>query len=609
LPVIKFIAMIRYFLFAAFLTVSALNVNAQADVHPDYLPFIEKYRHKFTDELAGNKISGLSIAVVDNNKVIWCEGFGSFNKSQPVAVTGSTPFLIGSITKTFTALAIMQLYEEGKLDIDSTVQTYLPEFHLRQINGEDQKATIRQLMTHHGGIPDFLTNKHPKEKKDMSLILDYVNRDFATYPPNTIYSYSNPGIGLLGLVIERVTHQTFPEYVTQHILEPLKMGSSGIFSFNDMPLSVKTGYNSDLSEKSEYPGLILPSGGIYSSAADMANYIKMWLNKGEVNGERLIAPETAMEMMRIQNADIKLDLGLPLGLVWNIIYNSAGKCLEHEGGTQWHRSEICIAPEAGLGIIILTNSLKGGSMTYLSRSEMLSELVRIKQCDTTGFSVEPRYECSHRFSLKENPEIIPVPISYEEKKSLSGNYGTFGEMNVIELKDSSLFTRYYGHDLYLLPVNNNEFVVSPSNSYEQANPANRFYFGKFRGVDNLIEIDRNGGFAHYGERIEPSSLPDDWKLQLGEYKVLPDDNSESSLTDFNLVYDKGILLLKAKLTKDYGVPDPVIPLKIVSDSVAVVYGYGRYGGQAAIIIKDPSDTKRILRFMNQDMILKEALPD
>jgi CubicO group peptidase (beta-lactamase class C family) len=596
--------MIRYLLFSVILTGTISMGYLQGQNHPDYLPFIQKYRHKFSDELANNKIAGLSIAIVDRDTIIWCEGFGSFNNSGPEGVTGSTPFLIGSITKTFTALAIMQLYEKGKLDIDSQLKTYLPDFNLKQVNGEDQQVTLRQLMTHHGGIPDFLANKHPKVQKDMSLILDYVNRDFATFPPNTIYSYSNPGIGLLGLVIERVTRQTFPAYVTQNILEPLKMTSSGIFSFNDIPLSVKTGYDSDMSEKTEYPGLILPSGGIYSSAADMANYIRMWLNKGEVNGESFIAPETAIEMMKIQNSDIKLDIGLPVGLVWNIIYNSAGKCLEHEGGTQWHRSEICIAPEAGLGVIILTNSLKGGSMTFLGRSEMLGELVRIKGCDTTGFSVEPRYECSHRFSLKENPTIIPVSISYEEKKRLSGNYGTFGEMNVIELKDSSLFTRYYGHDLYLLPVNNNEFVVSPSNSYEQANPANRFYFGKFRGVDNLIEIDCNGGFAHYGERIEPAFIPEEWKKQLGEYDILPDENSQSSLSNFSLVTEKGVLLLKAKLTKDYGVPDPVIPLRIINDTVAVVPGYGRFGGQSARIIRESSINKRILRFMNQDMILK-----
>jgi len=580
-------------------------VNGQFKNVTDYSSFINKYTTKFKNELAGNNVAGLSIAVVDRDGIIWSEGFGYFNKQEPVAVTANTPFLIGSITKTFTAAAIMQLYEKGVIDIDAPLKKYIPEFNLKQVNGNEQDVTVRQLMTHHAGIPDFLTNKHPKKQMSMDLILEYVNRDYATFPPNTVYSYSNPGIGLLGILIEKVTRQPFSDYVTGHILKPLKMNSSGIFSFSEMPLSVRLGYDSDLSEKDEYPGLIVPSGGVYSSAEDMAHYMKMILNNGTSERNILLKTSTVEEMMNVQNDEVMLDLGLPVGLVWNILYNSAGKCIEHEGGTLWHRSRICIAPEAGLGIIILTNSLKGNNFTSLCLFEMFDELIRIKGCDSSKVSAEPRYKSIHRFSLKENPEIIPVEITFEEKLHLSGSYGTFGERNIIQIKDSSLFTKYYGNDLYLLPVKNNEFVVSPVNNYSLANPANRFYFEKFNNVLNLIEIDRNGHFSHYGERIEKVSIPINWQKQLGSYVVLPDENISSSLEDFRLEVEDSILLLKAKLTKDYGVPDPVIPLKILNDSLAVVYGYGRYGGQSLQILSIKNYTRKIIRFMNQDMVLRE----
>jgi CubicO group peptidase (beta-lactamase class C family) len=577
-------------------------VNAQT---LDYSSFIEKYSRKFKNELSANDIAGLSIAVVDGGSTVWSAGFGYYNKQDTIGVSGNTPFLIGSITKTFTALAIMQLYENGIIDIDAPLRKYLPEFQLKQIDGNDQNVTVRQLMTHHGGIPDFLSNKHPKKQLEMDLILDYINRDYATYPPNTIYSYTNSGIGLLGILIEKVTNQTFPDYIKTHILNPLHMNSSGIFSFSDMPLSVSLGYNSNLSEENEYPGIITPSGGIYSSSSDMANYIKLWLKSSEPDTKKIISIAAIDEMIKTQNEHVVLDLGLQIGLVWNILYNQAGRCIEHEGGTLWHRSEICIAPEAGLGIVILTNSLKGNSMASLSKYEMLEELIKIKGCDTSQFSIEPKYKSNHKFSLAENPEIIPEKMSYEEKVRLSGSYGTFGEIIKIEMKDSCLFTHYYGHDLYLLPVNNSEFVVSPTNDYSLANPGNRFFFEKFNNVLNLIEIDRNGSFAHYGERIEPVEIPATWKAQSGSYEILPDDNISSPLSDFNLTIEDGFMVLNASLTQDFGVPDPVIPLKIINDSLAVVYGYGRFGGQSLqILIKNH---QKILRFMNQDLILKKEL--
>jgi CubicO group peptidase (beta-lactamase class C family) len=584
------------------LIVLSLQIRIAGAQAPDYSSFIEKYSTKFKNELSANDIAGLSIAVVDGDRTVWSAGFGYYNKQDSIGVSENTPFLIGSITKTFTALAIMQLYENGKIDIDAPLKKYLPEFQLKQINGNEQLVTIRQLMTHHGGIPDFLSNKHPKKQLNMDLILDYINHDYATFPPNTIYSYTNSGIGLLGILIERVTKQTFPDYIKTHILEPLHMNSSGIFSFSDMPLSVSLGYNSDLSEEKEFPGIITPSGGIYSSSADMANYIKLWLKSG-ISNTKLIGNAAIDEMIKTQNDQVVLDLGLQIGLVWNILYNQAGRCIEHDGGTLWHRSEMCIAPEAGLGIVILTNSLKGNTMASLCKYEMLEELVKIKGCDKTGFSIEPRYKSNHRFSLAEHPEIKPVTISYDEKVRLSGSYGTFGEIIKIQIKDSSLFTHYYGHDLYLLPVNNNEFVVSPTKDYSIANPGNRFFFEKFNNALNLIEIDKNGSFAHYGERLEPVMIPTSWKSQTGSYEMLPDENISSPLSDFKLSIEDGIMVLKANLTKDYGVPDPVIPLKIIDDSLAVVYGYGRFGGQSLQILTKKN--QKVLRFMSQDMILIE----
>ena len=136
-----------------------------------------------------NNIVGLSIAVVDNDSIIWSEGFGLYDTIKNIKVSEETPFLIGSITKLFTGVAVMQLQEKGLLNIDSSYVKYVPEFKMKTNYGTINDITIRSMMTHHAGIPGIDVNQFSKEPEYFTKLIDYVNNDYATNPVNTIFRY------------------------------------------------------------------------------------------------------------------------------------------------------------------------------------------------------------------------------------------------------------------------------------------------------------------------------------------------------------------------------------------------------------------------------------
>lgn len=581
-----------------------LSLFAQKSKEPDYASFISKYRKNFAERLEKNKVGGFSIAVVDGDKVIWTEGFGNYDAKNPQKINENTAFLTGNNSALFTALAVMQLQEKKLIDIDQPYKKYVPDFVLKQINGQEQNVTIRQIITHHGGIPDIMINKYRTKSMSLDTLLYYVNRDYATFPPNTIYSYSETGYGLLGILIQRVSHQSYEDYITQNILKPLGMNNSGIFTPDSDIASLWVGYDKNDSEKREIPNLNEASGGLYSTAADMAQYIRLILNQ-QKDKNKIIKTKSLNELTCVQNSDVYNDLGLPIGMDWDIYYHVAGKCITHAGVTNWQKSRICIAMEAGFGIVMFTNLLEGSELIRYCCLNMVDDLKKLKDCDTTTFSHASRFVSNHQFNYKKNPTFAPDTLTLEKKLEICGNYGTFGACNAITLRDNNLFVYYHGSPLYLLPVQNGEFVASPTSGYENANPKNRFYFEKINDRLNVVLIGEYGDRANYGEKIELFTLNPAWEKRLGNYELIPDENGSPKMENFQMVYQDSIIVLKAKYTKDFGYPDPVIPLRIINNSLAVIPGYGYLAGHSVQIIQDKANKREILRFMGQDMYLKQ----
>jgi D-alanyl-D-alanine carboxypeptidase len=314
------------------------------------------------------EIPGYVVAVAHKGNVIFNEAYGYADLASQTELTPQHIFRIASHSKTFTATALMQLQEQGKLRIDDYAVQYLPwlEDH-KDIRW--RKVTIRQLMSHSAGVvrdglkSDYWQLERPfpdheefqKELLESELVLD----------TNTNLKYSNFGYTLLGLLIEAVSNETYNEYVTNHIVTELGLKHTGPEYTAAIQGKVATGYTRRDVNKTRLPiahadtHAMSAATGFYSTAEDMCNYFSAHM----VGSGKLLDDESKKEMQRTQwhaklsNKDAHLDYGLGL----NIEYIGEHRFFGHGGGFPGHITRSIADAKDELVVIVLTNCIDGGA--------------------------------------------------------------------------------------------------------------------------------------------------------------------------------------------------------------------------------------------------------
>lgn len=577
---------------------------AQKTQQPDYTPLIEKYRSIFARDMEQYHDAGMSIALVDGDSVVWCEGFGYFNKADRQQVSGHTPFHIGSVCKVFTGIAVMQLQEKGKLNIDRPFARYVPAFRLQSRYGRARNITTRMILSHHAGIPDFVKDKMMPVHPYFTGVLDYVNDDYATFPPNTIYSYSNAGFSILGNLVENVAGVDYYSYIQKHILDPLGMMETGFVRDTLMPLSVRLGYNARGDERREDPLYDAPAGCIYSTANDMAQFIKAHIRWGALGDKRILDSVTIVKMMEDQSSRVARDFGKQYGLAWNIYYNDGGKSIQHDGGMLYHRTELSISPYAGLGVVILSNSASGKPLRYTDY-DILNEAVRIK--GLTPQPIPPVHKNTlnpaHNLGDDQKTTSHPRRVTRDQLLRYEGSYGTFGTYCKITADSNCLVYTTVGQKFFMLPVEQDLFAGSLTRDTTSLHPTNWYYFEKTGDQEILVQVDHSGYHYIMGEKMEPVLLDTTWKKRLGKYAA-DGKSTRQMLSGFELRYSDNTLFLSAKFNMDTGIPTTIfIPLKIVNDHLACVYGLGRLSGQHVQFKR--IDGREVMKFMGFNCTLNK----
>ena len=306
-------------------------------------------------EMDDADVTGLSIALVDDQQVVWAQGFGYADKQADLKATADTVYHLGSIAKVFTATAAMQLADQGKLDIDQPLQKYLPEFSIKSRFGSTANITPRNIMTHHSGLPcnwvRGMSERHPEPFTD---VVTAVQNEYVAFPPDYVFSYSNLGVTLLGAAIGKVSGQPYASYMDAHLLRPLAMVHSEF-----APHIPGKSYNKGR-EIEAIPLRDLPSGGLNSSANDMSNFMRMVFADGEYEGKRIIQPDTLHEMFKVQNSKVPLDFDFKMGLGWmlsGLDVPGAGTVASHGGTTLNYHTAMVVLPEHKLGVVVLSNSV------------------------------------------------------------------------------------------------------------------------------------------------------------------------------------------------------------------------------------------------------------
>ncbi len=323
------------------------------------------------------KIPGLALAVVQGDQVVYVKGYGQAD-SDGRAVTPQTPFMIGSTGKSITALAIMQLVEAGKVELDVPVQTYLPWFRVVDSQASAQ-ITVRQLLNQTSGL-SHATGLREEFASDLSdsAIENSVRRlaDVAlNRAPGTTYEYSNVNFTILGLIVQTVSGQSYESYVQEYIFDPLEMHHSFTSQDEAMQDGMATGhvkwFGINLSKTIPFNRGHMPGGNQICSAEDMAHFLIAQLNDGRYESVSVLSPNSIAEMHKPAVPTDTPDEFY--GMAWHIGEFGGTPTIYHDGQNGNFATQLVMIPEEKLGIVLMVNvngAIMMGSVQQISQGVM-----------------------------------------------------------------------------------------------------------------------------------------------------------------------------------------------------------------------------------------------
>lgn len=300
--------------------------------------------------LNNNSPSG-TVAVARNGELILAKGFGFQDVERQVPVNPSTTlFRPGSISKLFTWVGVMQLVEQGKLDLDTDVNGYLETFQIADTF--DQPITLRHIMTHTSGFEDGAMGYLIIDDPEKAIPLREAMKRYQPVrvnPPGVQTAYSNYATALAGLIIENVSGLSFAEYIDQNIFKPLRMNNSSFVEPlpERLDANMATSYQFENGSFVEKPFEIIssfgPAGALSSTATDMIRFGQAMLNGGELDGQRILQPETVAETLTRNFSHDERLMGMALGFYETDV--NGIRVVGHGGDTRWFHSYLGIDQE------------------------------------------------------------------------------------------------------------------------------------------------------------------------------------------------------------------------------------------------------------------------
>ncbi len=337
----------------------------------------------FASDLVQQKgVPGFSVGILYQGEVA-AAGFGVTSVENPLDVTDETLFQIGSISKTFTSTILMRLMEAGKVDLDATVRSYLPDFKVKDESASAQ-ATLRHLLTHMSGwVGDLFIDTGwgddalPKYVAKMAELEQLA-------PLGTVWSYNNAGFVVMGAIIERVTGQPYAAVLKEMLLEPLGLEHAFLFPGDVMTHRFATGHYPTpegpvVARPWALPHCVGPAGGIICHVKDLLGYARFHLGDGcTPNGERLLAAETLAQM---HTPEVTVWDTACWGLGWSVDEVDGQRRISHGGGTVGQSSVLALIPAQDFAIAVLTNSDNGGEVIQALTRYALQEYLGLEETD------------------------------------------------------------------------------------------------------------------------------------------------------------------------------------------------------------------------------------
>jgi CubicO group peptidase (beta-lactamase class C family)/D-alanyl-D-alanine dipeptidase len=367
-------------------------------------------------EVAAKRLPALSIALVDDQALIWSKGYGLANPKAKTPATADTVYRVGSVSKLFTDIAVMRLVEEGKLDLDAPVTHYLPDFKPK--NPFDKPITLRQLMAHRSGLVREPPVGHYFDPTEPTLAetVGSLNRTELVYPPEKRIKYSNAAIATVGYVLQVTQKEPFPRYLKRTLLEPLGMEHSSFEATpavtKDLAVATMWTYQGREFEAPTFALGMAPAGSMYSTVGDLARFLSVLFARG------LLKPETWEQMWTPQF--VKPGEKGEFGIGFHIDKLDGHRRIGHGGAIYGFATELDGLPDEKLGVIVITSRDVANAVTKHIADVALRHMLAVRRGKPP-----PKIEESRALDA---PLLRMVPGRYETGKTYVDLIGHDGRL-------------------------------------------------------------------------------------------------------------------------------------------------------------------------------------
>ncbi len=550
----------------------------------DYSKVIQDLEQFIPEEMGNKRVKGLSIALVDGDRVVWVKGFGYANREKQINADGDTLYHLGAVSKIFTAAEVLGLVKKGRIGLDLPVQKYIPGFSIQSRFKQAKAITVRSLLANHSGLPGFylkgLWVDHPESLEDF---VGELKSDYLVAPPQTLYKYSYVDYDLLGRLVELKRKQPFAQAVQEDLFEPLGMNSSSFNNASDTDPHLAQGYrNGDPVALMHMRDI--PAAGMVSSARDLARFLQFVLGGGDPGDTQPSGQKTMESMFTPAYPNLPLDFGHEVGMGWQL----SGIDLPGARGVAWHdgqyppyNAQVAALYRQGLGLVLLSNCAEG----YALQGDVTDRAMKLM--------LQAKYGISEDLKKKkiEMPKTVEVPPDQLDRDT--GYYSALGQLMKITRKDGHLGAEWDGHDLDLLPIAQDTFV--PHITFIIF-PIDLPQFPlTFSRVDNQPMAVLGGlTFPIPLESIQPVEIPQAWKEREGDYE-LENPDGVFTFSKISMGEKEGFLTVDIKVSfpafdlKDREFKVALLPL---SDDEALVPGLF-YGDGGTLHVENDGEEERV----------------
>jgi CubicO group peptidase (beta-lactamase class C family) len=348
---------------------------------PNTLPELQQAMKNVLDK---EHVPGAGVALIGNGELLWCGGIGDADIATHRPMSCDTDFRVGSVSKTFVALALLKLQEEGRINLYARLQDVAPEIPVQNRWEATHPVRIVNLLEHTAGFDDMEPSEvyNVRDRYDFPLLevfKRFQEPQIVRWPPGTRMSYSNPGNAIAGYLIEKVTGKPFDQYIRETLLRPMGMDRADYSFTEPVKAALATAYEGNPPQASGYPFIYLrPAGDLKASPGDLAKLVQFLLRRGRAGDAQLVSTESILRM-EVPETTLAVKNGLRLGYgLCNYTSVESGVVTHgHDGGIDGFISSYRYMPEHNWGYVILLNSdnspralksLNGLAIDFLSRN-------------------------------------------------------------------------------------------------------------------------------------------------------------------------------------------------------------------------------------------------